>query len=148
MRILLSDKNAFQQAVPFYVPETWPQDDLKEILPELAAGAPNLSSEEAWVWLIIHKEYNAVIGEIGFDGPFVGSRGNDLGYSILSEYWNRGYATEAVSALCSWALQQPGVELITADTLPDNVPSQRVLQKAGFSLLRESKERLYWGKGG
>ena len=40
--------------------------------------------------------------------------------------------TEAVSAMVHWASQQPGVLSIEAETEPDNIASQRVLEKTGF----------------
>ena len=40
--------------------------------------------------------------------------------------------TEAVKAMASWALGQPRVRQIQAETDPGNYASQGVLQKAGF----------------
>lgn len=33
----------------------------------------------------------------------------EIGYGVSTEYKGRGYATEAVSAIMHWAIQQPGV---------------------------------------
>ena len=44
----------------------------------------------------------------------------------------RGFATEAVRALCQWALSRPGVQAVEAETEPGNAASQHVLQKNGF----------------
>ena len=56
----------------------------------------------------------------------------EIGYGILEEYQGQGYATEAVGEAANWALQQPGVRRVEAETEPDNRASQRVLEKCGF----------------
>ncbi|MFQ8664983.1 GNAT family N-acetyltransferase [Anaerostipes caccae] len=47
-------------------------------------------------------------------------------------YEGNGYATEAVSAIIHWAVQQQGVTSIEAETEFKNVASQRILEKCGF----------------
>ena len=51
---------------------------------------------------------------------------------VLEEYQGQGYATEAVGAAVTWALQQPFVTCVETETAPDNRASQRVLEKCGF----------------
>jgi RimJ/RimL family protein N-acetyltransferase len=55
-----------------------------------------------------------------------------LGYSVLDEYQNRGYATEAVRALIPEIFSLPGIRRIIATTYPDLRASIRVLEKNGF----------------
>jgi ribosomal-protein-alanine N-acetyltransferase len=56
----------------------------------------------------------------------------EIGYGIFEEYQGQLYATEAVGAAVNWALQQPGVTRVEAETALDNRASQRVLEKCGF----------------
>jgi len=56
----------------------------------------------------------------------------ELAYSYLTRAWGRGFATEAASAVLREALAF-GITRIVAETLTDNVRSQRVLQKLGFT---------------
>ena len=72
-----------------------------------------------------------MIGDACFKG-FPESGAPEVGYGLDADYRNRGYATEGVAALCRWALAQPGVTGIEAETAPDNAASQRVLEKLGF----------------
>ena len=80
--------------------------------------------------------YKVFAGEdpafIGLGSLWVREDGAEIDYMVLPDYWNRGYATEGVAALCRWALAQPGVTGIEAETAPDNAASQRVLEKLGF----------------
>jgi [ribosomal protein S5]-alanine N-acetyltransferase len=58
----------------------------------------------------------------------------DFGYSICKVLWGRGYATEAATAVVSWAIGQPGIFRVWATCHPDNVKSANVLSKSGLRL--------------
>ncbi|MFU8870504.1 GNAT family N-acetyltransferase [Micromonospora sp. SL4-19] len=55
-----------------------------------------------------------------------------LGYSLLPEARGRGLATRAVGLLAGWAFDI-GLARLWAGTRPENVASQRVLEKVGFT---------------
>ena len=61
-------------------------------------------------------------------------------YREMYEGCLRGYMGEAVAALASWALAQPHVTRVEAETAPDNVASQRVLARVGFEASGETGE--------
>jgi ribosomal-protein-alanine N-acetyltransferase len=81
--------------------------------------------------LIIRRRDGLVIGEIGFVGP-PRDGAVTIGYAIVPSARRRGYATEAISALSAWALGEPDVREVRAQTLPDNEPSVCALLRAGF----------------
>jgi len=56
----------------------------------------------------------------------------ELGYLISDEYKNKGYATEAAKAMIWWAFEKAGLDVLSAIVCPNNTPSRRVLEKAGF----------------
>jgi RimJ/RimL family protein N-acetyltransferase len=56
----------------------------------------------------------------------------DIGYGIAPSRQRRGIATRAIGAIVEWAQSAPHVTAITAETLPDNPASQRVLEANGF----------------
>jgi RimJ/RimL family protein N-acetyltransferase len=80
---------------------------------------------------VVRREDERVIGEIGFVSP---PRGGVvvIGYAIVPSARRRGYATEAIIALAAWSLEQPDVDHVRAQTLPDNEASIRALLRAGF----------------
>ena len=86
------------------------------------------------------------MGDLCFKGlPETGHP--EIGYGIEPEFWNQGYTTEAVRAACCWALQQPGVSAIEAETDPGNAASQAVLRKVGFvptGILGKAGPRFIW----
>ena len=51
---------------------------------------------------------------------------------LLPDAWGHGFATEGASALARHGLERLGLYRIIGLTHPDNVASQRVLQKAGL----------------
>lgn len=90
---------------------------------------------ELWLWYtawgIYRNGSGRYIGDLNFKGlPANGQP--EIGYGLLEEFRGQGYATEAVRAACRWALSQPGVAAVEAETIPDNAASQAVLRKIGF----------------
>lgn len=67
----------------------------------------------------------------------------EIRYAMGKDYRRRGYMTEAVKAICCWALEQPEVAHITAETDLVSYPSQRILERLGFQKYRE-EETLWW----
>jgi RimJ/RimL family protein N-acetyltransferase len=56
----------------------------------------------------------------------------DLGYVLARSRWGRGYMPEAIAALAAEALAL-GFARVQAFCDVENIPSQRALEKAGFS---------------
>jgi hypothetical protein len=105
----------------------------------------------AWMfgtyWQMVHKDTNAIIGELGFKGPPI-SYEVEVGYGMQEPYRNRGYMTEAVCALCQYAFSQNEypVRRVVAATEKNNFASQRVLEKSGFTCVRRQGRLLVWQK--
>jgi RimJ/RimL family protein N-acetyltransferase len=68
----------------------------------------------------------------------------EIGYLIgEKEFWGKGYATEAVSAVCLAALRDLRIQLITAGAYTKNMASIAVLEKCGFlRVASETEESL------
>ncbi|MBV1775485.1 GNAT family N-acetyltransferase [Burkholderiaceae bacterium DAT-1] len=56
----------------------------------------------------------------------------DIGYAYLQRYWGKGYALEAGQAVLNYARQTLKIPRIVGITGPDNLGSQRVLEKLGL----------------
>ena len=80
-------------------------------------------------WGAYRKNTGELVGDLCFKGP---SAQPEIGYGMIEAFWGRGYATESAGAMCRWALAQPGVTAVEAETAPDNAASIRVLAKLGF----------------
>ena len=112
--------------------EAEPDAALKTAYKEMLQGC--LEHPEHWVWYgiwIIESKGGSNLGDLSFKG-FNDDGSVEIGYGIDAAHQGQGYATEAVNAAVMWALQQPGVTRVEAETEPDNQASQRVLEKCGF----------------
>jgi len=95
-------------------------------------------------WLVVLVAELCGAGLAGFKGA-PDERGEvEIGYGISPAHRNRGYMTEAIEALIAWSFQHPNCQAVLADTLKDNMASQRVLIKAGMRIYYESDEGLCW----
>jgi ribosomal-protein-alanine N-acetyltransferase len=76
-----------------------------------------------------------LIGQITLGGVIYGAlRGGHIGYWIDQEYANRGYTTQAVEILTRFGFDQLGLHRIEINIRPENAPSCRVAEKAGYQL--------------
>ena len=115
-------------------------DVLKAAYSEMLEGCLAHPNQWEWyaIWMIELKD-GTHVGELCFKG--ITEEGTaEIGYGIAEDYQGCGYATEAVSALVDWALHQPGVTCVTAETEETNIASQRVLKKSGFIPMGEIGE--------
>ena len=95
-------------------------------------GCLNNPNQWEWyaIWMIELKD-GTHIGELCFKG--LDSNGiAEIGYGISEKQQNNGYATEAVKGVLEWALNNPNVTAIEAETDSENAASKRVLEKCGF----------------
>jgi ribosomal-protein-alanine N-acetyltransferase len=65
----------------------------------------------------------------------------EIGYWVIPRARGHGFGSRAVGLLARWAVTEGGLARVEALVVPDNVVSQRVLDKAGFR--REGKLRSY-----
>jgi RimJ/RimL family protein N-acetyltransferase len=136
-RAELGDRPAFARTLGASVPDNWPPETLADALPMFLAqleAAPDRVGWFGWYALALGGAASApvLVGSGGFTGaPQDGTV--EIGYSVLPQFQQQGYATEIVEALVRWALDQPGVHRIVAETEWANPASVRVLSKAGFA---------------
>jgi RimJ/RimL family protein N-acetyltransferase len=97
--------------------------------------------------VIVEAATGAPAGDIGlyYQEPPTGQA--MIGYSMLPAFRGRGFATRAAQLLSLWVFAETGVARLIAGTNPENVGSQRVLEKAGFRREAYLRSRLP-GPGG
>ncbi|KAB8068561.1 acyl-CoA N-acyltransferase [Aspergillus leporis] len=119
----------------------------------------SLEDAKTWVWIansslpilnfaICRQEDNVAIGSIGLTAKEdVYYRTMEIGYWLGQDHWGKGIATEALSALTSWAFENFGHVLrLEAEIYDGNEASQKVLLKAGYEL--EGRRRKAVEKNG
>ena len=75
----------------------------------------------------------------GYFGPPAGGS-VEIGYSVIPEARERGYATELVEALVTRAFECDDVQRVIAHTSDSNIGSTRVLAKCGFTPIGPGNE--------
>jgi RimJ/RimL family protein N-acetyltransferase len=73
-------------------------------------------------WVVALKTTGEMVGWAGL--KFLEeSKEVDIGYRLLSEFWGKGYATEASRPCIEYGFKQLGLNTIIAFVLPDNSAS-------------------------
>ncbi|MDP8238482.1 MAG: GNAT family N-acetyltransferase [Candidatus Hatepunaea meridiana] len=96
---------------------------------------------------VILKTHSLLIGDLGLEVMEVDGRTEvEIGYDFRSDYWNRGLATEAASAVRDYAFSELGLDRVISLIKPDNVPSRRVAEKIGMVREKEilRSDMVYW----
>lgn len=72
----------------------------------------------------------------------------DLSYFIgAKEYWNNGFATEAIKAAIAYAFDELGLYSLRAGVYADNLGSRKVLEKCGMTYRGEYPGELVSNSG-
>lgn len=61
------------------------------------------------------------------------NKAKSLGFSLRSDYWNKGYMTEAVNLIIRYAFEKTDCEILEVGHHTDNFRCKRVLEKCGFT---------------
>lgn len=94
-------------------------------------------------WLLVRKSDRVIVGSADFkDGPDENGE-VEIGYGLGKAFEHNGYMTEAVNAMCGWALEQQGIAAVIAETEADGYASQRILKRCGFENFKRG-ETFWW----
>jgi len=114
--------NPYRVLVDFQGPLAWR-------VPQVKADP---SSNKWFVRLIVLKENREIIGSTSFHGAPDDNGMIEIGLGIEPEFHNQGFAKEALMAMWTWALDQPGVKSFRYTVSPDNAPSIKVIEYFAF----------------
>ncbi|MDR3490839.1 MAG: GNAT family N-acetyltransferase [Gammaproteobacteria bacterium] len=81
-------------------------------------------------FVMFELESGEFIGRCGFAPVETGEI--EVGYVLHKKFWNKGYASEALTALLEWAKQNINADYIIAFAPVGHIASQRVMQKCGM----------------
>ncbi len=112
-------------------------NSLEESEENLLSSIKDSESEQRkyYFFKIIEKNTLTHIGDIGYTvtdstpiGKFV-----HLGYFSYDKFWGNGYVTEAMKEVIRFAFEENNVYRITTGCLLENIGSERVMKKCGFT---------------
>lgn len=109
---------------------------------EAAAFLQKSAAAGEWPFVlgIVLRANGELIGHTGLSGI---PEGIEIGYAIAMAHQGRGYAAEAVRAFSPWACRRFALARLWAVLRADNIPSRRVLEKAGYCLEWERKREAF-----
>jgi RimJ/RimL family protein N-acetyltransferase len=123
-RLIYSDP-----AVMVYLPGGVPRT--LERTREVLEGNIRLITERGYtLWAVIHKTTGAFMGHCGLYPLPTGEV--ELAYALGLVYWGQGYASEAARVCLDYGLTTCKLPAILALAVPQNLASQRVMEKAGM----------------
>lgn len=115
-------------------------------LPEPWRGSYDQQRAESWIaerdaesptLLAVERDSGAVVGLLIL---FVDDADLRLGYVIADDQAGRGYASELVGGLISWARDVHQVDTITSGVSINNPASARVLERNGFTAIEQGED--------
>ena len=95
-------------------------------------------SKVKYVFAVTINKNNALIGNVNITAK------GEIGCWIGRKYWKRGFATEVISRMKKFGFEELKLVKIWAATREENKAPMRVLEKNGFSRV---KDRPYYVEG-
>nr|WP_230869412.1 GNAT family N-acetyltransferase [Iocasia fonsfrigidae] len=93
----------------------------------------NYKKYQHGLWAVIVKKGKVFIGDCGITMQNIGNETvPEIGFHIIKEYCNKGFATEAAMACKEYAFKTLNFPKIFSYTTIKNVPSQKVAEKIGM----------------
>ena len=118
-----------------------PMTHLDEAAGYLAECAAHFEGGARIDWIVALPHDDGVVGTCTLYDIEAG-RGASIGYALFPAHRGRGLASEAVGTATAWAFRTLALEGIDATVAPENTPSQRLLERAGFARVAEDRWRL------
>ena len=122
----------------------WPAGDLTPAAyrRRLKRYRRDLHEDRGYAFFLFREEDACLLGGLALSNLRRGvSQSALLGYWIGAPHARRGYMSRAVACLLPFAFETLRLHRIEAACMPNNVPSRRLLEKAGF--VREGSLRRY-----
>ena len=98
------------------------------------------------VFAIVHQKDKKVIGSLGLhyswaneDDRYKQLSVKEIGYVLSKDYWGQGLTPEAVCGVLEYCSKNLGIEAFTCRHFSENNQSRRVIEKSGFTFVRESE---------
>ncbi|MDR1465974.1 MAG: GNAT family N-acetyltransferase [Oscillospiraceae bacterium] len=131
--------------VPVYM--TWSVYQTIDAARDYIASIVDGYGKTSYHWAIVIKETGEPVGSIGVGRYNDQTRSFSIGYSIGSNWWRRGYMTEALRELVRFFFEEVGANRIEAQHDVRNPNSGKVMQKAGLRYEGTSRQSEHNNQG-
>jgi len=100
-------------------------------------------SGEFFDWAVSLKSDRRMIGTCGFTSFDIDNNAAEIGYVLNPDFWYRGIAAEAASAVIDYGFEVLGLNRIEAHYMSENTKSRRVMEKCGMKFEGIFRSRLF-----
>lgn len=108
----------------------WPRERAESIVADVMAMDGPVDGQ--WFMAtVVERETDEVVADLVLH-PTNELRTAEVGYSLSTRHWGKGYATEALEAFVAWILDALPVTRVSGSLHPDNRASAMVLERTGF----------------
>jgi|SRR5690606_20186026 len=135
---LRSDKDVMK-----FIPR-YPAKTKQDALDHIEVLRKVKESQEGINWAITQKGNDTLIGMIGFYRMNKDAFRAEVGYILHPDYQGKGIISEALQKVMEFGFEQMKLHSITAIIDPENIASEKVLQKANFVKEAHFKEDFYF----
>lgn len=146
--------NAFQRSkselskiLKVTVPDSWPHFPEAFSLPADEFDKSSAQTDKWPGYFFVYPKDGVLVGNGGFIVQAEKSSTVEIGYEIATEYWNRGFATEAAKGMIDYAFSNEEILTVIAHTLAEKNASNAVLEKVGMKfkeVLEDPEEGKIW----
>jgi ribosomal-protein-alanine N-acetyltransferase len=126
-----------------YIPRPLANNE-EDVLAHIALIEEKIVNNTGINWGITIKGNSKLIGVIGHYRIQPENHRAEIGYMILPEYSGKGITTEAIKVVIAYGFEQMNLHSIEAIIDPQNIASERVLQKNGFVKEAHILENELW----
>jgi len=140
---ILSDKVNMRFFIPFGITT----DTIEESRESLEYAIKYNTNGEGYRYCVTLKESDKMIGGIGYHIDThtpIGKVAGPMGWFLAPECQNMGYMTEAVKKLLEFAFLHDNCIRVVTACFSENIPTQKVIQKAGFRKEAEKIQAMWF----
>tara|TARA_B100000809_G_scaffold266334_1_gene328568 strand:- start:1600 stop:2157 length:558 start_codon:yes stop_codon:yes gene_type:complete len=107
-------------------------------------GIDTYAKKLGFFWAIIEKSTGELIGDFSFWKIDHKNNRAEIGYSLKSQFWGKGYMNETINQLVKFGFEDLNLHSFEANINPENNSSRKLLLKAGFNKEAYFKENYYF----
>ena len=118
-----------------------PHRDISESAASVEKTLRRYEAGNGYRWCIARKEDDRLIGVIDLLRLDPEAETCSFAYMLGEAFWGKGYGTEALKAVLSFAFQDLKVRSVIADHMAENAASGAVMRKAGMEYQHTEKAK-------
>ncbi|WP_269584879.1 GNAT family N-acetyltransferase [Roseibium sp. Sym1] len=118
-----------------YFPDPWTRERSELLITKCRI---KLEAEGYCLAAVQEKDGGDFLGFVGLnssnpDMPLPFDPSVEIGWRLKRSAWGKGYASEAARAWLRFGFETVGLDEIVSFTIPDNLPSRKVMQRIGMT---------------